>query len=224
MSYSCCTPPQTFKTNYLTYLRSAFKISRNKYSIFKHFRPFRGFGLHYESVESAESWEYFVILADKRLDHFLSELKLISNLQKQKKVESGQLFTLKVTTTKVIWYKNWQRLSYSCCTVPQSFKTSYFNYLRSAFTISRRKKENFQIRSALRICRTSGKLRRLCIIITQKTGLLFIRVKTNVKSKNPVKNWIMAAFWLKVNNRGHVTQELLEIALFFLHWASGIEN
>ena len=205
----------------MTYLRSVFKISRNKYSIFKHFRRFRGFTLHYESMESAESWEYFVILADKRLDHFLSELKLISNLQKQKKVESGQLFTLKVTTTKVIWYKNWQRLSYSCCTVPQSFKTSYFNYLRSAFTISRRKKENFQIRSELRIC---GKLRRLCIIITRKTELLFIRVKTNLKSKNPAESWIMAAFWLKNSNRGHVTQELIEIALFLLQCASGIEN
>ena len=159
----------------MTYLRSAFKISRNKYSIFKHFRRFRGFVLHYESMESAESWEYFVILADKRLDHFLSELKLISNLQKQKKIESGQLFTLKVTTTKVIWYKNWSRLSSCCCTVPQTFKTSYWNYLRSAFTISRWKKENFQIRSALRI---GGKLRRLCIILTQKTGLLISNLKT----------------------------------------------
>ena len=54
--------------------------------------------------------------------------------------------------------------------------------------ISRRKKENFQIRSALRICGIGGKLRRLCIIITQKTGLLFIRVQTNLKSKNLAKN------------------------------------
>ena len=80
------------------------------------------FVLHYESVEPAENWEDFVLLSRKRLDYFLSELKLISNLKTQQ------------------------------------------------------------------------------------------------------KNWIMAAFWLKDNSRGHVTQELIEIALFLLHCASAIEN
>ena len=45
-----------------------------------------------------------------------------------------------------------------------------------------------QIRSALRICGIGGKFRRLYITIRQKTGLFFIRVKTNLKSKNPVEN------------------------------------
>ena len=37
--------------------------------------------LQYESTESVESREDFVILADKRLDYFLTELELISNLE-----------------------------------------------------------------------------------------------------------------------------------------------
>ena len=72
------------------------KKERKKYyksSRFKNFLQFRGFALHYESAESAESYKNFVILADKRLDYFLMELKLISNLQSQQKTGSGQLFT-----------------------------------------------------------------------------------------------------------------------------------
>ena len=34
----------------------------------------------------------------------------------------------------------------------------------------------------------------------------------------------MTAFWLKDNNKGHGLQELIEIALFLLQWASDIEN
>ena len=51
---------------------SAFKISiklnEKKSSRLKNFRWFRRFALHYESAESAESWENFVLLAVKRLD------------------------------------------------------------------------------------------------------------------------------------------------------------
>ena len=54
----------------------------DKSSRFKGIRILRGFALHYESAESAKSWENFVILADKKLDYLLTELKLISNLQK----------------------------------------------------------------------------------------------------------------------------------------------
>ena len=43
---------------------------------------FRGFALQYESTESVESGENFVISADKRLDYFLTEFELISNLDR----------------------------------------------------------------------------------------------------------------------------------------------
>ena len=78
----------------------------DKSSRFKNFSWFCGFAVHYESAESAENWENLIILADKRLDHFLMELKVISNLQNQQKTGSGQLFTWKITT-RVTWYKNW---------------------------------------------------------------------------------------------------------------------
>ena len=57
-----------------------------KSSSFKNFRRFRGFALHYESAESAESWENFALLPDKRLDYFLTELKLVPNVQNSKRV------------------------------------------------------------------------------------------------------------------------------------------
>ena len=78
------------------YQSSTFKTSikeNEKSSTFKNVRLFRGFALHFESAELAESRENLVILADKRLDYFLTELKLISNLQNQQKTGSGQLFT-----------------------------------------------------------------------------------------------------------------------------------
>ena len=67
---------QTFKISCLTYLASAFKISR-KISRFKNFCWIHGFALHYESIESAEIWENFVLLACRRLTFLFSELKLI---------------------------------------------------------------------------------------------------------------------------------------------------
>ena len=42
-----------------------------------------------------ESWEYFELLADKRLDTFLSELKLISNLQNEKIIWIRSVFYFK---------------------------------------------------------------------------------------------------------------------------------
>ena len=78
----------------------AFKIK--KFSLIPRIR----FALRLVYYESAESWENFVLLADKRLDYFLTELKLIPNLQNQQKTESDQLFTWKITTG-VTWYKNW---------------------------------------------------------------------------------------------------------------------
>ena len=81
---SCCIASHTFIMSHLTYQNKTFKtlIEKNdKSSRFKNFRRFRGFALYYESLESEESWENFVILVDKRLDYFLTELELISNLQ-----------------------------------------------------------------------------------------------------------------------------------------------
>ena len=43
--------------------------------------------------------EKFVLLADKRLDSFVSDLRLIFNLQNEQKIESGQLFTSKITAS-----------------------------------------------------------------------------------------------------------------------------
>ena len=106
---SCSIASQTFIISYLMFQSSNFKtlIKKNKKSSkFKNFRWFRRFALYHESAESAESWEDFVILADKRLDYFLTELKWISNLQNHQKTGSGQLFTWKITTG-VMWYRNW---------------------------------------------------------------------------------------------------------------------
>ena len=42
--------------------------------------------LHYESTESAEIWENVVYNPDKRLDYFLTELKLVPNVQNSRKL------------------------------------------------------------------------------------------------------------------------------------------
>ena len=81
MTHSCCIVSQIFIISYLTYQSCNFKtlIEKNdESSRFRSFRGFRGFALHYKSPESAESWENFEMLADKRLDYFLTGLKLIS--------------------------------------------------------------------------------------------------------------------------------------------------
>ena len=83
MAISSCMEPQsqTFKIICLIQL-SAFKISKKlneKSSILKNLRWFRGFALHYQSAQSGESWENFILLAGKGLDYLLIELKLISN-------------------------------------------------------------------------------------------------------------------------------------------------
>ena len=78
-----------------------------KIQIWKKFHRFRGFALHYESTVLAENrWQDLVLILGNRLDYFLSELKLISNLQNQQKIESWQLFDWKITT-EVTGYKNW---------------------------------------------------------------------------------------------------------------------
>ena len=92
LTNSCSIAFQTFIISYLTYQSKTFKtlIKKNyKSSRFKNFRRFREFAVHYEAAELVESWENFVTLADKRLDHILGELKLISNLQNQQK--TGQV-------------------------------------------------------------------------------------------------------------------------------------
>ena len=60
-----------------------------KSSRFKNFRRFRGFALHYESVESTESSENVVLLPDKRLDYFLTVLKLVPNIQNSRKLNKA---------------------------------------------------------------------------------------------------------------------------------------
>ena len=134
---------QTFIISYLMHQSKTFKtlIKKNaKFLIFKNFRWFRGFALHYDSTESAESWENFVILAEKRLDYFLTELKLISNPQNQQKTGSDQLFTWQITTD-FTWYKNWYILSNSCCIAPQTFIISYLTYQSSIFNSLIKKNE-----------------------------------------------------------------------------------
>ena len=55
----------------------------------KNFRWFSGFALHFESAGSAESWENFILLPDKRLDYFLTELKLVFNPQNSRKLNQA---------------------------------------------------------------------------------------------------------------------------------------
>ena len=91
----------TIKTKHLTYLSRTFTISKRKteeLSNLKNFHRFRGFALHCESAKSAENWQDFLWILGSRLDYFLSELKLISNLQNQQKIESWQPFDWKITT------------------------------------------------------------------------------------------------------------------------------
>ena len=65
-------------------------IEKNgKSSRFKNFRRFRGFAVHYEPAESVESSENFSKLPDKRLDYFLTELKLDSNVQNSRKLNKA---------------------------------------------------------------------------------------------------------------------------------------
>ena len=65
-------------------------IEKNgKSSRFENFRRFGGFAVHYESAESAESSENFSKLPDKRLDYFLTELKLDSNVQNSRKLNKA---------------------------------------------------------------------------------------------------------------------------------------
>ena len=66
---------------------STTSIKKNeKSSRFKNFCQFRWFALRYEFAESAESSENFVLLPDKRLDYFLTELQLVSNVQNSRKL------------------------------------------------------------------------------------------------------------------------------------------
>ena len=85
LTNSCCNVSQTF--SYLTYQNSTFTTSikkNEKVSRLKNFSRFRGFALHYESAESAESSES-VLLPDKRLDYLLTELKLVPNVQNSRR-------------------------------------------------------------------------------------------------------------------------------------------
>ena len=82
------------------------KKKKENLSNLKNVHRFPGFALHYESAELAENWQDLVLIVGNTLDYFLSELKLISNLQNQQKIESWQLFDWKITT-EVTGYKNW---------------------------------------------------------------------------------------------------------------------
>ena len=146
----------TFKTNHLIYLSRIFTISKKrKENILnlKNFRRFLGFTLHCESAESVENWQDLVLISGNRLDYFLSELKLIPNLQNQQKIESWQLFDWKITI-EVMGNKNWQRLPCSYCNAPQILKTNNLSYLSST-----EKLWNFKNFSQI-----DGQLRKLRII------------------------------------------------------------
>ena len=64
--------------------------------------------MQFESAEWAESSESFILLTEKRLDYFWSDLKLVFNQQNQQKIELGWRFTWKITTG----------LTNSCCIAP----------------------------------------------------------------------------------------------------------
>ena len=62
------------------------------------------------------------------------------------------------------------------------------------------------------------------MILGNSLDCFLSELKTNPKSAKQAENWIMTAFWLKDSNSGHGLQELIEIALFLLQWASDIEK
>ena len=78
MAVCSCTVLQIpiFKILCLIYLPSAFKINW-KISRFKTFFWLHTLALHYKSIELAENWENFELLACKRLTFLFSELKLM---------------------------------------------------------------------------------------------------------------------------------------------------
>ena len=167
-----------FKTNHLTYLSLTLTISKKKkenISNLKNFCKFRGFALHYKSVESAENWQDLVLILGNRLDYILSELKLMSNLRNYQKIESWQLFDWKIIT-EVTSYNNWWRLPCSCCNVPQILENNYLTYWSSTFKIS--KKKNEKLSKIKNFSQIDGKLRKLRIISKWKTGLSILRVET----------------------------------------------
>ena len=86
--------------------------------------------------ESVESWEYFELLADKRLDTFLSELKLISNLQNEKIIWIRSVFYFK-SNNKGNVIRDWLIL----VILHLTFKTKHLTYWSRTFTISKRKTE-----------------------------------------------------------------------------------
>ena len=66
--FSHCTSKSDIQNHTFDIIK-CFKISRklNEKSLrLKNFRRFHGFALHYESTESVESWEDFVLLSDKK--------------------------------------------------------------------------------------------------------------------------------------------------------------
>ena len=108
-----------------------------KSSRFKIFRRFRGFALHYESAESAESWENLVLLLDKWLDYFLTEFKLVDNVQN---IRKRPAFYLKdVNRGHVI--QELIEIDNFCCIASQTFIISYFTYQSSNFKTSIKKNE-----------------------------------------------------------------------------------
>ena len=59
---------------------------------FLNFLPIPRIRSHYESAESAESWENFVLLPDKKLDDLLTELKLVPNVQNSEKLNQTSFY------------------------------------------------------------------------------------------------------------------------------------
>ena len=120
------------KINQLAYLGSTFKISRWKnenISRFSNFRWCYRFALHYESSQSAESWN-FTLLPDKRLGYCFSKLKLI--------------LLIYILYIKPAWHVFWRKqrghmmqelikIDYFLLHCTSSFKISYLTYAHLRF-------------------------------------------------------------------------------------------
>ena len=133
--------PLRFKESYQTNQSSTFKTSikeNEKSSRFKNYPRFRGFALHYESEKSPESSENVVLLPyKKRLDYFLTVLKLALNVQDSRKLNKASF----LLETGVTWYNNWMKLVNSCCIASQTFIVSYLTFQSSNFKTLIKKNE-----------------------------------------------------------------------------------
>ena len=131
MANSCCIASHTFIISYSTYQGSKFKTSVKKNENFQDSARFSW------CSESAESSENVVLLPYKRLDYFLTVLKLAPNVQDSRKLNKASF----LLETGVTWYNNWMKLVNSCCIASQTFIVSYLTFQSSNFKTLIKKNE-----------------------------------------------------------------------------------